>query len=330
MNRIRQRCLLVSLMVHISLGLLLIISPGFSKPEVPLPVLTLVPTFINLTDNGLVTGGTPTPHTEAPKPAPAGNPNPPSAKPVVPVPKDPPSEPPTTRKSDAPTELGHHTPVATKDAEAKPNNGRSEPQELSTHEPVQDRDSVVDPVKDSSKNGHRKIEINTELKRRSSDNDTDAKSAQDKAEADARERTRTEFNRYNQQRQLLAKNLGGVASDLAKGSSSAMEIQMPGSGGEVFADYRSYLAAFYKEKWNQHKPGGISVKTASALTSITVGKDGHLRNYKILESSGLAEIDRTIRLVFDRYNQLRPFPSSSTDDERTFTLTFRIESESLP
>jgi hypothetical protein len=49
-----------------------------------------------------------------------------------------------------------------------------------------------------------------------------------------------------------------------------------------------------------------------------------------MESSGIAEVDRTIRLVFDRYNQLQPFPSSSKDDERTFTLTFRIESESSP
>ena len=331
MNRVRQRCLLVSVMIHVSLGLLLIFSPGFSNREEPVPVLELIPSVIHLTDDGQVRGGTPNAAPPAQKPP--GTSSPPATPPINDsVQRDPPKpvEPPKAAEA---RELSHHTPVPEPDSPTP--RTRSEPTELSSHEPVPDpnHDKPPDTSKSNEGTNHRKhkIEINPEIKRRSTDDDAAEREAREKAEVDARRKAQTEaINRYNQQRQLLASNLGSTASSLAQGAAGAMDIQMPGSGGEVFADYRSYLAAFYKQKWNQHKPGGISVKTASALTTVTIGRDGKVRAYKVMESSGIAEVDRTIRLVFDRYNQLQPFPSSSKDDERTFTLTFRIESESSP
>jgi outer membrane biosynthesis protein TonB len=331
MNRVRQRCLFVSVMVHISLGLLLIFSPGFSSHDTEVPVLELVPSIINLTDDGKVRGGNPDAAPAPPKNPPAGNP-----VPVAPPPSDPAPPKPTVAdppKANTPRELDHHSPVS--DPEPTPAPEKNQPRELSSHEPVPDkkREADVEPVKpvDLNPSGKHKIEINPEIKHRSSDDTAAVQASRERAENEARERARADaVNRYNQQRQQLASKLGSTASSLSQAVSGAMDIQMPGTGGEVFADYRSYLAAFYKQKWNQHKPGGISVKTASALTTVTIGHDGKVRGYKILESSGLAEIDKTIRLVFERYDHLQSFPSSSKDDERTFTLTFRIESDSSP
>ncbi len=332
MNRVRQRCLFVSVMIHVSLGLLLIFSPGFSSRDEEVPVLELVPSVIHLTDDGQVSGGNPNAVPAPPNAKPAGAPAPVPPAVSEPIQRNPPpvAEPP---KAPEARELAHHTPVSEPDSPAP--NKKVEPAELSSHEPVPDpsRDKPPDTSKSNDSPNHRrhKIEINPEIKRRSPDDAAAERQAQEKADAENRRRAQNEaINRYNQQRQQLANNLGSTASSLARGTSGAMDIQMPGAGGEVFADYRSYLAAFYKQKWNQHKPGGISVKTASALTIVTIGRDGKVRSYKVVESSGLAEVDRTIRLVFDRYNQLQPFPSSSKDDERTFTLTFRIESESSP
>ncbi len=332
MNRVRQRCLFVSVMVHISLGLLLIFSPGFSSRETDLPVLELVPSVINLTDDGQVRGGNPEPVPAPPKNPPAGNPAP------VPPPVSDPIPPPKPAAADSPKvntprELDHHSPVSDPEPTKAPD--KNQPRELSSHEPVPDkkRNEDVEPVKpaDSTSPGKHKIEINPEIKHRSSDDTAAVQASRDRAENESRERARADaVNRYNQQRQQLANKLGSTVSSLSQGVAGAMDIQMPGTGGEVFADYRSYLAAFYKQKWNQHKPGGISVKTASASTTVTIGHDGKVRGYKILESSGLAEIDKTIRLVFERYDHLQSFPSSSKDDERTFTLTFRIESDSSP
>ena len=84
MNRVRQRCLFVSVMVHISLGLLLIFSPGFSSHDTEVPVLELVPSIINLTDDGKVRGGNPDAAPAPPKNPSAGNP-----APVAPPPSDP-------------------------------------------------------------------------------------------------------------------------------------------------------------------------------------------------------------------------------------------------
>ncbi len=320
MNRVRQRCLFVSVMIHVSLGLLLIFSPGFSSRDESIPVLELVPSVIHLTDDGRVSGGNPDAVAPPVKNTTAGTPAPPANEPRPNPP--PPADPPKPVEA---RELSHHTPVAEPDPPALKN--KVEPAELSSHEPVPDPSKT----NDGTNRRRHKIDINPEIKRRSTEDDAADRDAREKAEAESRRKAQNEaINRYNQQRQLLANNLGSTASSLAKGTAGAMDIQMPGSGGEVFADYRSYLAAFYKQKWNQHKPGGISVKTASALTTVTIGHDGRVRSYKVVESSGLAEVDRTIRLVFDRYNQLQPFPSSSKDDERTFTLTFRIESESSP
>lgn len=332
MNRVRQRCLFVSVMVHISLGLLLIFSPGFSSRETDDPILELVPSVINLTDDGKVRGGNPDAVATPPKNPSAGSPVPVAPPPsdTVPPPKSVVVNPP---KDTTPRELEHHSPVS--DPEPVKSSDKNEPRELSSHEPVPNKkqDADVEPVKppDLTTSGKHKIEINPEIKHHSSDDGAAAQAAREKADNEIRERARTDaINRYNQQRQQLASKLGSAVNSLSQGVAGAMDIQMPGSGGEVFADYRAYLATFYKQKWNQHKPGGISVKTASALTTVTIGHDGKVRSYKILESSGLSEIDKTIRLVFDRYDHLQPFPSSSKDDERTFTLTFRIESDSSP
>lgn len=337
MNRIRQRCLAVSVMVHVSLVLLLVFSPGFSSPEQPLPIMELVPTMMTLTDDAKLSGGVEEPQPPKATPKPGGSPALPVVKPpepAVPVVKDPPK----AERETPVRELKTHTPVDPSPTEPLKTKDKEVPAELKSHEPVEEKappdptgtEKPEKPVK-SVPRGKKTIEINTEIKRRTNDDDSAAEIAREKAVREAQQREHQEaVNRFNDERRRLAQNLGNAADTLSKGTGTATDIQMPGTGGEVFADYRVYIAAFYKQKWDQNRPGGISVKSASVLTSVTIGRDGHVRSTKVLAGSGISDIDKMVRQVLQRYDQLKPFPASSTDDERTFTLTFRVQSDSNP
>ncbi len=347
--------------VHGALLAVLILAPGYSSNPPPLEELQLMPTLVTVTDDGQVRGGVehPRPVSNAEKPGdPAkGDPKPPKvaeSKPVEPTPavppkpevrSDPPSEtriPPPRKTVDIATEVKHDmrakekTPVksarANDDSESdeKP---KTETTKIKATKP--ESDDGIDPVV-AKRQEKKKVEISKEVKRRSSDDDKvarEAREAERQAEQEAADRIaraeawRQAINSANRQRSELASRLGSAATDISKTAGTTMEIEMPGSGGQVFADYRSFLARFYKEKWNLNKPGGISAKSAATVVEITVSNPGKLIDYKVTQRSGIPEVDASVERVLKTYQKLMPFPSQSKDDKRTFILRFMVESD---
>ena len=59
MGRVQQRCLLASVAFHGALLGLLVFAPAFTPESPALPVLTLIPTDLKLTDGDKIGGGNP-------------------------------------------------------------------------------------------------------------------------------------------------------------------------------------------------------------------------------------------------------------------------------
>ena len=94
MSQVTQRCLLASAAFHAALLSVLVFAPAFTPERPPLPVLTLIPTDLKLTDGDQIGGGNP----DAQPPAAAAKPRPeppkladPQPEPIRPPPK--PTEP---------------------------------------------------------------------------------------------------------------------------------------------------------------------------------------------------------------------------------------------
>jgi TonB family protein len=101
---------------------------------------------------------------------------------------------------------------------------------------------------------------------------------------------------------------------------------MPGPGGQAYAPYRSYLAAFYKERW-RNRPSSLSAASAGVTVEIVIARDGRLLDWRVKESSGVRELDQSIKDLIPRYTKLLPLPEGSTDPQRTFRIQFTLEAD---
>lgn len=119
--------------------------------------------------------------------------------------------------------------------------------------------------------------------------------------------------------------VGGIRSQLSKDLSGETEISVPGpgGGGEVWMGYGSYLKAFYEARWR--RPGSLPVSVAYVGISITIGRDGRLVRFELVEKSGIRTLDDSVLEVIQRYRTLEPLPAGTSDVERTFRIKFKLE-----
>jgi len=117
----------------------------------------------------------------------------------------------------------------------------------------------------------------------------------------------------------------GIRSQLSKDLSGETEISVPGpgGGGEVWMGYGSYLKAFYEARWR--RPGSLPVSVAYVGISITIGRDGRLVRFELVEKSGIRTLDDSVLEVIQRYRTLEPLPAGTSDVERTFRIKFKLE-----
>jgi outer membrane biosynthesis protein TonB len=341
----RQHCLFASAAGHGLLMLALVIGPRLSET----PITPAQDHFfdleslkgLRLTDDGKAGGGVPNPAgggkqaETRPKPPESHESPPPPSK----VPQDPPQDPPREPKNDKSTKPVDEPPPKNRDNKADKPDKREKPEKVDkkddggevTTKPVKHPPVKIDTSGEAKPAKDEKTAVERERARKAAEAAA-AAAAAEQAEADARAQARAEANeRYRaHQRELLA-SLGSAASGVGKNTGSAVGISMPeGEGGEAYADYRIYLANFYKLKWQKDRPGGLSADSAVVGARITVGRDGKVRHFEVVRPSGAKDVDASVNRLLSRNTLLRPFPSESKDDERVFTLSFRVEAEATP
>jgi TonB family protein len=129
----------------------------------------------------------------------------------------------------------------------------------------------------------------------------------------------------NERRAELQRQLSGLRGQVAKNLSGETEITVPGpgGGGRVWMGYAEYLKAFYEARWK--RPTSLSRPVAFVGVQITVTKTGHLKEYRIIDPSGIAELDLSVEDVLRVHRRLDPLPAEFDGIERTFRIKFRLE-----
>ena len=104
--------------------------------------------------------------------------------------------------------------------------------------------------------------------------------------------------------------------------SSAVRVNVSGANAAAFWTYSQYVVGVYKRTWNPLIPSGVT-STRVAVVSVTVSRSGRVISARITRKSGDAALDRSVQRALDRVKSIgKPFPSGSSDQQRTFTLDF--------
>ena len=323
MVRVEQRCLLGSAGFHVALLLLLLLTPKISTKTVPGPVLTIIPTDLKVTDGDKAGGGSPDakPPSQSPIPrtAPVATPEPP--KPVskpVPMPKpEPEPEPEKVEKKALPKPREKAAPV---EREKKINTDvpsqDTAPSVKKVRKPIKTSDEIK--TSDAPKKFNRE-ELAAQRR--------EAEEAEAERQAESRRRARAaQIAELNADRARIAGAIDGAASVVGKSLAGAAGVTMPGPGGQAYAPYRSYLAAFYKERW-RNKPSAIPANSPGVMVEIVISRDGRLVDWRVTQGSGSRELDQSIKDLIPRYPKLLPLPEGSTDPQRTFRILFTLEAD---
>ncbi|MBI4325616.1 MAG: TonB family protein [Chloroflexi bacterium] len=302
MSRLEKKCLIVSAALHLLLMLVLFVGPAFllSKDRAnDLPVIDVIPS--KLVDDLLFGGGSPkaapppsqTVENKLPAPVqPTALPPPP--EPAAPAPQP---EPPATKAK--PAEKVERAP--------KPKLPTDTPQPPKTSEP--------DPDPAKAKPAPKRIQVDLTVKQ----SPKTAAAAKARAEAAAKAQQTAAAARRDQ----LAASIQNLRSNLSSGTS----IEMPGPGGEAYANYGQAVKSVYENAWIP--PASVTNENKTVQVKVIIARDGTVLSGEILRRSGLAPLDRSVERVLKQINFVAPFPEGARDDQRTFIIDFNLRDKRL-
>ncbi len=325
MVRVEQQCLFGSFGFHAALLMLFLLAPKGTSTPPTVQVLTMIPTDLKVTDGDKVGGGNP----DA-KP-PVRSPLPKTTQPPAPIPETKPQPKPEPKKPDPEPDKSDkvekkvETPLKVRPVPADPQvklNPELHSQDTDPaikkkpKKPIQTADTIHTTEAPKKLN---RAELAAQQR--------EADEAAAEVEAENRRKARSaQIARLNADRQKMASQIGGAAEAVGKSVSGSTQIEMPGPGGQAYAPYRSYLAAFYKERWR--KPTSIAAASAGVTVEIVIARDGRLADWRVVQGSGFRDLDQSIKDLIQRYPKLLPLPEGSTDPQRTFKIVFTLEADS--
>lgn len=305
MNRTQKKCLVASASLHLLLCLILIVAPGFfskKHEEINLPVLEIIPS--KLIDDALNGGG--------------GNPNIKQARaPIIdanaPMVKPEPAAPPRPQQQKQPDPVKPSTKPDTKSTPS----AKNEPAETQSRPTIKDapgdkvKVNLSNPLNRSSTSGKPSTSKNTSTAKNSKDSDSQQGDERSKAAAQASAQ--------------LSKSLQALRSGLSGGT----EIELPGPGGEAYANWSQVVKSIYDHAWSQ--PNELDDKEASVEVTITIRRDGsvvHADTY-ITRKSGIKLLDDSVKRTLDRVDEVPRFPEGAKDLKRTLNILFKLKSNRL-
>jgi len=117
-----------------------------------------------------------------------------------------------------------------------------------------------------------------------------------------------------------------MTDKLGQGLSSGTSIDVPGPGGEAYADYSQVVKSAYHAAWTP--PGDFADNSASVEVSVTILRDGTVKFAKITHRSGRSALDKSVERALE-LKFIAPFPKGTKDDERTFIIEFNLQAKRL-
>jgi TonB family protein len=109
--------------------------------------------------------------------------------------------------------------------------------------------------------------------------------------------------------------------------SSSTTIDMPGNSSVAAANYAQTVKSIYEQAWTP--PDDTASDDANVKVRVTIASDGTVVSARMIEPSGDASVDASVRSTLDRVQFIGPFPPDWTDKERTYIINFNLKSKRL-
>lgn len=150
-----------------------------------------------------------------------------------------------------------------------------------------------------------------------------AKSRTTPSAADTREQRLADARR--RAAAIIGATAASLRDDIAPGTS--IEPLGPGGGGEVYASYDQAVRSKYWHAWIP--PQDTASDTAITRATVTIASDGSVLSARIIQPSGDASVDRSVRDTLDRVTYIAPFPQGAKEKQRTYTIKFDLKARRL-
>ena len=300
MNRLQKKCLFASVAMHALLAAILVVGPAFlTRKQQPfnLPQINFIPTR---TVDALLSGGG-NPNAQPPPPAPA------------PVPQIVPPQPPPQPISSPPEvpRQPERKPIApTPEPQTKP---KPEP-DVPPKKPGNDPTAAPAPKKSG-------IKVNPTPIKRQSDNTRSTKPKNPASTKPATQPDRIDAEIQRQLRSQFKSSINGMVQNLTDNLSSGTTIDIPGPGGEAFANYGQVVVAIYQQNWI--KPTDVEGYHV-VKTTVVIARDGRVLSSRIVGRCGIPAVDRSVSDLLDRVTFVAPFPEGAKDETRIFNIDFKL------
>jgi TonB family protein len=288
MNRLQKKCFIATVGSHLLLIVLLFVGPGFFTSQ-PKPEDSKVLDIIpSTTIDAAANSGSKS--AQPPPPAPST----PIVKPPEPVVQPPPTPPQPQPEAKPPT------------LEKPP-----DPDPVKPPKPISDEpklEPTPKPVKSPPKIILKPVVRNTVTTKNTDNSD---------AENEAKEQKRI----ANAKRTAVASALNNIKGK----TSSATTVEMPGTSSVSYANYKDAIGTIYYRAWIA--PDDTANDHAITKVSITIARDGTIIDYRIVESSGDARVDTSVRKALERVPSVPPLPGG--ENQRTMSIFFDLKTKRM-
>lgn len=299
MNRLEKKCVIASAAMHGLLLVIVLVGPAFlssRKNAMDMPLLDVIPS--KLVDAAFSN---------------VGNPN---AKP-----------PPLAEKIQQPQAQVQPPPPQTPRVERQPAPEPVvvKPQPVTKPEPLRQEVKVTKDVPEKTVPPKREIKISKDVVKLNDQDEAEAR-----ARAQAQEVAKARAKAQAEARQRMEKALSrvsGAASSLKENMSSGTTIEMPGPGGEAYANYTQVVKSIYDHAWID--PQEVSDEQAVVQVKVVIARDGKVISDVVTRKSGNAALDKSVQNALDRVDFIAPFPEGAKDTQRTFIINFNLKAKRL-
>jgi TonB family protein len=109
--------------------------------------------------------------------------------------------------------------------------------------------------------------------------------------------------------------------------SSPTEVAPVGNSSAAAANYAQVVKSIYERAWTP--PADTASDDANIKVRVTIASDGTVISASVIEPSGDASVDMSVRHTLDRVQFIAPFPSGTTDKERTYIINFNLKAKRM-
>jgi TonB family protein len=123
----------------------------------------------------------------------------------------------------------------------------------------------------------------------------------------------------------VAAAIQSTARSIKEGLSSSTSVEVPGPGGEAYANYSRVVISVYQQAWL--KPEDVRQEVTIVQATVTIARDGTVLSARITKSSGNGSVDKSVQRTLERVKFVAPFPEGAKEPQRNFDLEFNLKSK---